>query len=135
MSDTDGYKELATLLGYPDSARFRRLLEYIMTEEQARLVVSLPGSPEELAQKLNLDVETINKLSRDLYKKGVIVPKNFETLEGMRFIPIIIYFHDRMLAVKDIESILPGISAMWNDFLEAEWFADYDFWRSSKGRY
>ncbi len=124
MCAADGYRELGEVLGYPDSVRFRRLLEYMMTEEQAKLVVSLPASPEELAQKLNMDVETISSLSRDLYRKGVTVPKNFETLEGMRFIRSIIFFHDRMLAIKDWRSTLPELADLWDDFLEAEFFAD-----------
>lgn len=122
MSETDGYKQLAGVLGYPDSARLCRWLEYIMTEEQARLVTALPGEADELAQKLNLDVETVKKLSRDLYEKGVIVPKNFETLEGMRFIPAIIFLHDRMLAIKDWRTKLPELDKVIDDFLENEFF-------------
>ena len=124
MCAADGYRELAEELGYADSARFRRVLERLMTEEQARLVVSLPASPEELAQKLNTDVETVKKLSRDLYKKGVIVPRDFETLEGMRFIRSMVFLHDRMLAIGGLESAVPGISDLWDEFLETEFFPD-----------
>ena len=83
MSEADGYRQVAGLLGYPDSVGLRRWLEYIMTEEQARLVAMLPAEAEELAPNLNLSVEKAKELIRDLYEKGVIVPKNFETLEGM----------------------------------------------------
>ena len=37
----DGYKQVATILGSPDSTYLRRWLEYIMTEEQARIVAAL----------------------------------------------------------------------------------------------
>ncbi len=122
MSESDGYKQVATILGYPDSAHLRRWLEYIMTEEQARLVASLPGEADELAKKLKLDVGKVKKLIRDLYEKGVIVPKNFETLEGMRFIPSVIFLHDRMLAIKNWKSKLPRLAEVVNDFLEKEFF-------------
>jgi len=125
MTNGDGYKQLAELLGYPDSERFHKLLKYMMTEEQARIVVTLPGEAEELSQKLNMDVETIKNLEYDLYKKGVIVPKNFETLEGMRFIQSVVFFHDRTLAIKDWPSNLPKLDQLWDDFLEAEFFKDH----------
>jgi len=122
MSDVDGYQQVAGLLGYPDSAGLRRWLEYIMTEEQARLVAMLPAEAEELAQKLNLNLAKAKELIRDLYEKGVIVPKNFETLEGMRLIPSIVFLHDRMLAIKDWRSKRPELADVIDDFLEAEFF-------------
>ncbi len=118
----DGYQELATLLRFPDSLRLRRVLEYIMTDTEARLVTLLPGSFEELAGKLKLDVDTVKKMIRDLYEKGVAVPRNFETLEGMRFFPEVIFFHDRTLAKKDWRAKLPRLADLWNDFLETDAF-------------
>jgi len=79
--NADGYQEVSKIMGHSDSPGLRRILEYMMTEQQARLIAALPGTYEELAKKVNTDVETIKNISKDLYKKGVIVPKNFETLE------------------------------------------------------
>jgi len=118
----DGYKQVATILGYPDSPGLRKWLEYIMTEEQARIVAGLPGEADELAQKLNMDVGKVKELIRDIYEKGVIVPKNFETLEGMRFIPSPIFLHDRMLAIKNWRKRLPELDKVIDEFLEKEFF-------------
>jgi len=112
-------------LEYPDSARLRRILEYLMTEEQARLVVSLPASPEELAQKLNMNVETVNSLSRDLYGKGVIIHKNLDPLEGFMFIPNVVTLLSLVLPGKDWRSTLPQLADLWDDFYEAEFFPDF----------
>ena len=125
----DGYKQVATILGSPDSTYLRRWLEYIMTEEQARIVAALPAEADQLAQKLNMDVGKVKGLIRDLYEKGVIVPKNFETLEGMRFIPSPIFLHDRMLAIKNWRSRLPDLADVIDEFLEK------DFFPASAGQY
>ena len=122
MTEADGYQQVAGLLGYPDSVGLRRWLEYVMTEEQARLTASLPAEAEELAQKLNLSVGKVKGLIRDLYEKGVIVPRNFETLEGVRLIPSIVFLHDRMLAIKDWRVKLPELADIVDAFLEAEFF-------------
>ena len=120
MCAADAYRELGELLEYPDSARLRRILEYLVTEEQARLVVSLPASPEELAQKLNMDVERVNSLSRDLYDKGVIIHRNFDPLEGFVFIPHLVFLLSLMVPRKDWRSTFPELADLVNDFYEAE---------------
>ena len=120
----DGYAAVAKTMGHEDSPALRRVLEYIMTEEQARLVAALPKPYEELAKELNMGVAAVKKLAEDLYKKGVIVPKDFKTLEGMRFIPIFIFLHDRMLAIKDWYKSLPELACRMDDFLEKEFFPE-----------
>ena len=124
MAAGDGYRELAEVLGYPESERFRRILERLMTEQQARLVVALPASSEELVGRLGADLGSVKGMERDLYQKGVIVPKDFQTLEGMRFVRNLIFLHDRVLAVRAIESLVPGISDLFDEFLEKEMLPD-----------
>ncbi len=118
----DGFQQVAAIMGYENSAGLRRVLEYMMTEEQARLVAALPKSFEELAATLNTDVARVKELVADLYKKGVIVPKDFKTLEGLRFIPSVIFLHDRTLAIKGWYKNLPELAKRIDDFLEKEFF-------------
>ncbi|MBN1615318.1 MAG: 4Fe-4S dicluster domain-containing protein [Deltaproteobacteria bacterium] len=120
----DGYEEVSKMMGHSGSPGLRRILEYMMTEQQARLIAALPGTHDELAKKVGTDVETVKSLSEDLFKKGAIVPKDFKTLEGMRFIPIFTFFHDRILAIKDWDKRLPALAQMCDDFLEKEVFAE-----------
>lgn len=119
----DGYQKVAEIMGYGHSTGIRSVLEYMMTEEQARLVAALPKSFDELAALLGTDVERVKELARDLYEKGVIVPKDFKTLEGMRFIPSFMFLHDRVLAIKNWHKRLPELAKRIDDFLEAEYFS------------
>lgn len=41
MTTVDPYRPLAERLGYPNSLLFRRILEYLMTPQQARLAAEL----------------------------------------------------------------------------------------------
>ncbi|GAI03222.1 unnamed protein product, partial [marine sediment metagenome] len=52
MTEKDAYSVLMERHGYPSSERYRRILEYLLTPQQARIAAELPASPEELAQKL-----------------------------------------------------------------------------------
>jgi NAD-dependent dihydropyrimidine dehydrogenase PreA subunit len=118
----DGYTQMCKIMGYETSPGMRRVLEYMMTEEQARLVAALPKSYPELAELLGKDEATVRALAADLYHKGVIVPKDFKTLEGMRFIPSFIFYHDRTLAIKDWHKRLPNLAKLIDEFLETEFF-------------
>jgi electron transport complex protein RnfB len=127
MSTSDAYGELAKRLGYGESVRLRHILEFLMTPQQADLVVLLPDSPEALAAKLNLPVETVNSELEVLFLKGVVVPKNFQTRENPRFARGVGIFHDRTQSILGLEKIydLPAqkeLYRLWEDFCENEWY-------------
>ena len=122
MNHDDGYTQLCRIMGYETSPGMRRVLAYMMTEEQARLVAALPKNYPELAELLGKDEATVRELAADLYRKGVIVPKDFQTLEGMRFIPSFIFLHDRTLAIRDWYKRIPDLAGLIDEFLEEEFF-------------
>jgi Pyruvate/2-oxoacid:ferredoxin oxidoreductase delta subunit/predicted transcriptional regulator len=125
-NQTDAYTELAERHGFGGSARYRRLMEMMMSPLQARLVTMLPSPFEEVAQKANLDVDTVKQELEDLFLKGVIIPKNFHTREGYRFCRSVEQFHDATLTNR----VLEGAQAaefydLWNQFCHQEWYAHY----------
>ena len=64
------YTELAERLEYGHSERFLHILEYLMTPEQAAIVVQLPKTPEELSETLCIDIDTIKRHIDALFRKG-----------------------------------------------------------------
>lgn len=83
----DAYGVLAERLGWGDSERFRKILEFLITPKQAEIATCLPAIFEEVASKSGLSVEEVRKEIEALFRKGVLIPRDFRTLEGARFAP------------------------------------------------
>lgn len=128
MGTSDAYTELAKRLGYGESDRFRHILEFLMTPQQADLVVLLPDSPEALASKLTIPLETVKAEIETLFLKGVVFPKNFQTRENPRFARSMGQFHDATQSILDLEEKIYDPEArkefyrLWEDFCENEWY-------------
>ena len=76
--EKDPYEVLTERLGFPGSVYLRRILQYLMTPEQARVAVELPGSIEEVSQKTGIPADKVKEMLDDLFRKGVTFPKDFD---------------------------------------------------------
>jgi hypothetical protein len=118
----DAYVILAGKLGYAESERLRKLLQRLMNREEAEIVASLPCPVAELAQKLGKKEEKVNELLKGLFEKGVI----FMTSQGYRFARDIFQLHDATACdVRSDKAWGRGLLDLWEDFLQAEWYADW----------
>ncbi|MDH4299366.1 MAG: 4Fe-4S binding protein [Dehalococcoidia bacterium] len=118
----EAYAVLAGKLGYAGSERLGKLLKRLMDKEEAELVTSLPCSVAELAQKLGKDEADVNKMLKGLFEKGVI----FMTSKGYQFARDIFQFHDATACdVRSDKVWGPELLDLWEDFLQAEWYADW----------
>jgi Pyruvate/2-oxoacid:ferredoxin oxidoreductase delta subunit len=129
MTGTDAYSELAARHGYGVSERYRRILEFLMSPRQARLTVSLPMEPADLAAQEGLAVETVTADLDELFKKGVIFPRNFETREFYRFARTIMQLHDASESLDGLDGLYTDAQkkelwALWWDFVTNEWDDD-----------
>lgn len=121
---TDVYTEMASRHGHADSARYRRILQLLMTPVQAQIAALLPATPDELAQKLNLKTDRVKKELEALFVKGVVIPKDFSTLEGARFARSTIQLHDATEAdARSDQTVGPELLDAWEDFCQNEWYA------------
>lgn len=77
-NNEDPYKILAGKHDFKDSQRYIRVLQFLMRPEQAELVVRLPGSPMSVSKETGLDQAVVKENLEELYKKGVVVPKDAE---------------------------------------------------------
>ncbi len=126
MAQTDPYGALAERHGCGSSQRYRRILEFLMTPLQARLVEQLPRDPAELAANEGLPVESVHAELDELFIKGVVFPRDFYTREGYRFARHIMQLHDASESLWGLESLYSEeqktqLWTLWWDFVTQEW--------------
>ncbi len=118
----DAYVVLAGKLGYPRSERLGKLLRRLMDEQEAELVASLPCPTKELAQKLNKKEEKVNEMLKKLFEKGTV----FMTSKGYQFARDIFQLHDATACDVRLDKAWGReLLDLWEDFLQAEWYADW----------
>jgi len=95
----------------------------LMTPLQAQLVTLLTASPEELSIKLNINLAQVEREIDELFIKGVVIPKDFNTKEGARFCSTIFQLHDATEAdTRSDVTIGPELLDAWEDFCQEEWY-------------
>lgn len=128
MATADAYAVLAERHGYVRSDRYRRILEFLMTPQQASIVSELPGTPEEIASKTGLTAESVRSEIDTLFTRGVVFPKNFRTRENPRFAREVYQLHDASQSILDLNLYDPQTEKefyrLWEDFCEEEWYPD-----------
>ena len=123
---TDAYKTVATNLGYPESKHLRKLLEIMMTPEEAELAARLPAPAEELAKELNLDEEQVNNTLQDMYQKGLIFP----CPEGYRMGNLQDIHGTALWDTRQDAHWGQKYFDAWKEFTRAEWYRDYGNFRA-----
>lgn len=68
------FKELSVKLKEPDSEIMPRVLEKLMTLDQARILNSIELPAAEIAEKLNMSQATVEKQTQVLFEKGLAFP-------------------------------------------------------------
>ncbi len=102
MSAQDAFESLAGAVGFPGSARLRRVLENLMTPRQAQMAAALPGTVPEVAEKTGFPEDEVHSTLDDLFFKGVVFPRgDFVTREYFRFARNIVQLHDASMATQD----------------------------------
>lgn len=81
-------KHLAQNLGFPDSENLRKLLDFLLTEQEAEWISQLPGTPKALAEKFQVDEEEMQTNLHDLFMRGIILVTEHENGQ-----PVYIFDH------------------------------------------
>lgn len=68
------YRELAIKMREPDSVFMPYVLEKLINLEQAKVLIALLDSPTDVAKKLNLSQETVDKHIQEMFEKGLLYP-------------------------------------------------------------
>ncbi len=124
MSKNDALEVIMERLGNAGSDRFRRVLEELMTPEQAQMAEALPGTPQEVADKTGIALDSVKDGLDDLFFKGVIFPRgDFKERSYYRLARSDGQLHDATMATLklDVEKDRPFFEAWW-DFKINEWY-------------
>jgi len=124
MSTQDAYESLVGGVGFPGSARLRRVLENLMTPDQAQMVAALPATVAEVAEKTGFAEDEVRKALDDLFYKGVAFPRgDFVSRDYYRFARNITQLHDASMATqaRDVVRDRPFYE-LWYDFIINEMY-------------
>ena len=69
----DIYSHLSEAYKFSDSKYFPKILEMSLSEEEATVLLSLPGAAEEVAKKVDMEKSTVQSILENQSKKGFIV--------------------------------------------------------------
>jgi len=124
VSENNPYDVLVERLGYPGSIRLRRVLEELMTSEQARMAVALPGTPQDVAESTGIEPQRVKEALDELFFKGVIFPRgDFRRREYYRFARSHGQLHDATMATSELDLEKDRrLFELWWDFKTNEWY-------------
>lgn len=123
---SDAYAVLLEKLSYPESPRLRKVLENLMTPNQAKMAAALPGTAAEVAEKTGFEAATIQEELDSLFFKGVVfVRGDFVTREYFRFARGTMQLHDATQATQKRDIVRDKeFYELWHDFCINEWYPD-----------
>ncbi|MDP2953605.1 MAG: 4Fe-4S dicluster domain-containing protein [Chloroflexota bacterium] len=118
MAD-DAYKVLASRLGYANSPYLRRVLQVLMNPKEAEVAASSPAPAPELAAKLKITEQQVNKIVQDLYLKGILFP----TSKGYFFARNTTQLHDATESDPRWDSVYgQKLFDAFEEFCQKEWY-------------
>lgn len=114
----DTFDRLSALVGAPGSRCFPRVLEAMMTMEEAKILLELRDwmTTEQLAEKLNVDPKSLQVKLDEMYERmiirmsdrGYITPSN------------VVAFHHGSIGWMN-EELKAKVYPLWGEFFFAEW--------------
>ena len=125
------YTRLAAKLGRPDSEYIARIFEYAASARQARILEALNQPPqpaltvEQLAEKLGLDANEIQQDLEDLFRKGLVFPRNFQDRREWRFGKSPMQLHDAMISGWRFHSEPEKLYQLWHAYNQKEGYRAY----------
>lgn len=114
------YRELSAKHNWPDSKYLPIILKRLATPEQVKILLQFPATAEQIANKLGLDRETVEKELQLLFEKGLA----FYSKKGWRLNRIIDSLHDLTIIATKFFDANGGKETLdlWIAFEELEWF-------------
>ncbi len=118
MSEEDIYRQMAEKIMMKGSTIIPRLFRMIADSEEAELMMAMPGTPEQLAEKVGKPVEQVEEMCKNLYRKGVAF-KSFKTGSlGYKMCRDLVQFHDASILWPEAPQ---EYLDLWQKFMEEEW--------------
>ena len=118
MEGSQVYKELAQRMGAPPSERIPRLWEMLCNSEEAGLCLAMPGTIDELAQKMGKPAAEVSKMVQVLFRKGVVFEKAKEGRVQYVMSKNLIQFHDATIVWPEAPQ---EFLDLWQEYMDSEY--------------
>ena len=125
------YQELAAKIGMGESKRIPKLFKMIADESEAKLLLALPGSVPELAEKFGRSEEETSSMIQTLFVKGLVFPSYRSDPPKYRMGRDMIQFHDATILWPDAPR---EFLDLWLEWTEVEWPAMAEGWAQMLAR-
>jgi len=112
------YRELACRIGLGNSERIPKLFEMIADPSEADLMLAMPGSAPELAQKFGRPESDVEDMLKTLFVKGIVFPSGKSSPPSYRMCRDLVQFHDASILWPEAPRTFLDL---WQDFMEVEW--------------
>lgn len=114
----DIYTQMTEKIMLPGSTIIPELFKMIASEEEAELLMAMPGTPEQLAEKTGKPVEDVDAMCKELYHKGLAFKSFKGDAIGYKMCRDMIQFHDGTILWPEAP---PEYHDLWQKFMEEEW--------------
>jgi len=118
MNDMSPYQLFAERMLQKDSKLIPEILRCMINENQADLLISLPGTSDEMAAKLNRPVEEIDSAIKEMFRKGLVFKKEKNGKTQWRPPAHLAQFHDGTILWPEAP---PEFYDLWRDYMDKEW--------------
>jgi len=116
MSDTNLYQDLADKLMMGHSERIKKLFSMVADEDEAKLLLAMPASPEDLADATGRPLEEVKEALDLLFKKGLVF---ISASSGKyRMCRDVVQFHDATILGPDATK---EFHDLWKEWTNEEW--------------
>ncbi len=117
MGSANPYQQLAEKIGTP-SARIEKLWEVLCSEEEAQLLLAMPGTLEEIAEKTGRTPEETKPMLDLLFRKGVVFDREKQGVVTYSTARHLLQFHDATILWPEAPE---GFLDQWQEFMEEEY--------------
>ncbi len=115
---SDVYLQMTDRILLSGSKLIPELFRMIVDPEEARLLLSMPGTPDELAGRIDRPADEVERMCRRLYRKGLAFKSFKGGSLGYKMCANLIQFHDATILWP---GATPEFHALWQRFMEEEW--------------
>jgi len=123
MKEANVYQVLAGRVGFPQSKLIPQVFEVLVTPEEGEMLLALPASPSELAQKFQIDEVTAERKLNEFVRKGVCIPLEKDGVLRHACVRSFIQVHDattHAIIGRKYEPVRDEVLHLWREFRETE---------------
>jgi len=118
MTELNPYEKFAENMLHKESKYIPLILKTLINDDQANLLVSMPGTVDQLNEKLGFPKDQIETYLKDMFIKGLSFKKEKNGVTHWRAPAHIAQFHDATIVWKDAPETF---YTYWKNYMEQEW--------------